>query len=99
MCLLVWAWLRRGSSTHPEVFTTEHVEGNRVPVGIGTSVGEDEDHAVLLPHQPDGVFQGEVEGLSCVRGLSQPAQVLHCPGHKDKHTLIKGNDPRAVSGH
>lgn len=73
--------------THPDIITTKDVEGNLVPDDIGTSVSEDEDHSVLLPHQPDCVFQSKVQGLSCVCGLGQPAQVLHCPGHRDKHTL------------
>lgn len=76
------------SRTHPDVVTAKDIEGNLVPDNIGTSVGENEDHAVLLSHQLDGVFQGKLEGLSCVCGLSQPAQVFHCPAHKDKHTLI-----------
>lgn len=76
------------SRTHPDVVTAEDIEGNLVPDNIGTSVGENEDHAVLLPHQLDGVFQSKLEGLSCVCGLGQPAQVFHRPGHKDKHQLI-----------
>lgn len=74
--------------THPDIITTKDVEGNPVPDDIGTSVSEDEDHSVLLPHQPDCVFQSKIQGLSCVCGLGQPAQVLHCPGHRDKHTLL-----------
>lgn len=74
--------------THPDVVAAKDIEGNLVPGNIGTSVGEDEDHAVLLSHQLDCVFQGKLEGLSCVRGLSQPAQVFHRPAHKHKHSLI-----------
>lgn len=75
-------------TTHPDVVPAEDIEGNAVPIGIGTSVGEDQDHAVLLPHQLDGVFQGKLQGLACVRGLGQPAQVFHRPGRRDKRALI-----------
>lgn len=84
--------------THPDIITTKDVEGNLVPDDIGTSVSEDEDHSVLLPHQPDCVFQSKVQGLSCVCGLGQPAQVLHCPGHRDKHTLSSLLTRKRVTG-
>lgn len=74
------------SSTHPDVVAAEDVEGDLVPDDVGAPVGENQHHAVLLPHQLDGVLQREVEGLSRVRGLSQPAQVFHRPGTRKTNT-------------
>lgn len=80
-----WSWLCP-SCTHPDVFTTEDVEGNRVPLNIGTSVSENENDAVLLPHQLDCVGQSKLKGLACVCGLSQPTHVSHCPVHTHGQT-------------
>lgn len=77
----VWVYF-----THPDVFTTEDVEGNLVPGNIRTSIGENESDSVLLLHQLDRVGQSKLQGLACVCGLSQPAQVSHCPVHT--HTRI-----------
>lgn len=84
----LWPRLRRRRTTHSDVVPAKDVEGNLVPIGVGTPVGEDQDHAVLLSHQPDGVLQGKLQGLARVRGLGQPAQVFHRPGRRDKRTLI-----------
>lgn len=83
------------SSTHPDVVAAEDIEGDLVPDDVGASVGENQHHAVLLPHQLDGVFQGELEGLSRVSGLSQPAQVFHRPGtprQTPTYHLLGGNE-------
>lgn len=80
---------RLADVTHPDVFTAQDVEGDVVTANVRASIGENQNHSVLLPHQLDGVGQCVLQGLASVRGLSQPAQVSHSPDGEVNTVRVK----------